>query len=290
VPLDVTLKPVEALLFRSDVVALGTFRCRATHPLFADSGPCSHHTFVFPRSTTLIRHEEGTSFVGSPNSVSLYNQHQVYTRKAIDAIDASDWFVLSADVLFAAIADVDPGVAERPRRPFVHAFAPIDAPTYLAQRRLFAAIERGDADTLAVEESALRLFARVLAAAYARQRQAVVQRDRVEAVKTMLAAAPERNVSLRELSRAAELSPYHLCRLFRRAEGMSLTEYRHSLRLRLALERLADRATDLSALAHDLGYSSHSHFTATFRRHFGVTPSAVRTQDRDSRPRRRSTS
>ena len=33
---------------------------------------------------------------------------------------------------------------------------------------------------------------------------------------------------------------------------------------------------DLSRLALDLGYSSHSHFTAAFRRSFDVPPSAAR--------------
>ena len=62
--LEIHLKPVEALLFRSDVVAVGKFRCPATHPLFRDSGPCSHHTFVFPRTVTGIRHAGGASFTG----------------------------------------------------------------------------------------------------------------------------------------------------------------------------------------------------------------------------------
>jgi AraC-like DNA-binding protein len=32
-------------------------------------------------------------------------------------------------------------------------------------------------------------------------------------------------------------------------------------------------ADDLTALALDLGFSSHSHFSAVFRRTFGLTPS-----------------
>lgn len=273
---EVALKPVESLLIRTDLVALGTFRCDASHPLYANSGPCSHHTFVFPRTTTHIRHEDGTSFVGSPNSVSLYNQHQRYTRRRIDDRDASDWVVLSDDVLFEMIAEFDPRVAERPSRPFLHAFTRIDARTYLDQRRLFTAIARGMIDRLSIEEQALRLFSRVLASAYAPKAPRSADRGRVDAVKALIAAAPERTVSLRQLSRAVELSPYHLCRLFRRTEGMSLTEYRHSLRLRLALDRLSERPADLSALAFELGYSSHSHFTSVFRRYFGVTPSAAR--------------
>jgi len=58
--------------------------------------------------------------------------------------------------------------------------------------------------------------------------------------------------------------------------GQSITAYRHSLRMRLALDRLRDRGTDLTDLAYDLGYSSHSHFSAVFRRMFGTTPSRFR--------------
>jgi AraC-like DNA-binding protein len=48
------------------------------------------------------------------------------------------------------------------------------------------------------------------------------------------------------------------------------------MRLRLSLERLRDPRANLSAIAYDLGYSSHSHFTMAFRRAFGTTPSEFR--------------
>jgi AraC-like DNA-binding protein len=44
----------------------------------------------------------------------------------------------------------------------------------------------------------------------------------------------------------------------------------------MALERLDAGERDLTRLALDLGYSSHSHFTDAFRRSFGVTPSTAR--------------
>jgi AraC family transcriptional regulator len=274
VPIDIELKPVESLVFRSEFVALGAFRCPAWHPLYRDSGPCSYHTFAFPRTATVIRHAEGATFVGTPNSVSLYNQHQIYSREKIDEIDASDWFVLSDDVLIDAIGSVDPGVADRPSRPFVHTHAPVDAGTYLEQRRLFDDVARGETDTLAIEEGSLRVFARVLASTY-RTVVSRPQRDRIEAVKAIIASAPERNLSLRDLAVAVDISPYHLCRAFRRSAGMSITAYRHSLRLRRALD-LVDGKGDLTDIALSLGYSSHSHFTSVFRRHFGITPSQYR--------------
>jgi AraC-like DNA-binding protein len=49
--------------------------------------------------------------------------------------------------------------------------------------------------------------------------------------------------------------------------------YRYQLRLRLAcaLDMLG-RRDDLTRLSLDLGFSSHSHFTAAFRQAYGRTP------------------
>jgi AraC-like DNA-binding protein len=44
------------------------------------------------------------------------------------------------------------------------------------------------------------------------------------------------------------------------------------LRLAQALDRLP-REDDLSALAHELGFSSHSHFASAFRQTYGRSPS-----------------
>jgi AraC-like DNA-binding protein len=48
------------------------------------------------------------------------------------------------------------------------------------------------------------------------------------------------------------------------------------VRLRTSLERIAEPGADLTSIALDLGFSSHSHFTDVFRREFGSTPSEVR--------------
>jgi AraC-like DNA-binding protein len=71
-------------------------------------------------------------------------------------------------------------------------------------------------------------------------------------------------------------SAFHLGRIFRAHTGFPLHAYRTQLRLRLALDRLAERPSDLAALALDLGFNSHSHFTDTFRAAFFITPSDAR--------------
>jgi AraC-like DNA-binding protein len=58
--------------------------------------------------------------------------------------------------------------------------------------------------------------------------------------------------------------------------GTSVHQYLLQRRLTLARDRLAQGVTSLSALALDLGFSTHSHFTAAFRRRFGITPREAR--------------
>jgi AraC-like DNA-binding protein len=45
-----------------------------------------------------------------------------------------------------------------------------------------------------------------------------------------------------------------------------------------AVQAILDGCGDLTALALDLGFSSHSHFTDAFRRRFGMAPSSLRTR------------
>lgn len=277
-PLDVRLKPVETLLFRGEMVAVGKFRCPSAHPLFPDSGPCSHHTIVFPRTMTRIRHEDGTTFLGNPGSIGLLNMDLRYTRAKVSDVDASDWYTVADDVLLEMLRAVDPRAT--PERPFRISDGPSDARSFAEQRILFTALERGDAvDANEVEESVLRFLARALGSAYRTGLRSPkplrpVEIDAVEHARQLIAADPALNLPLRVLAHACGLSPFQLCRTFRLRTGATITAYRHGLRLRLALERLRDARGDLTGIALDLGYSSHSHFTFAFRRHFGFAPSA----------------
>ena len=136
-------------------------------------------------------------------------------------------------------------------------------------------------DVLDVEERVVALLDRVLTRRNERDAptRAVVQRPvpvtgrRREGLDCATGgAAPDARAN-----RARDdCSVFHLCRSFRRATGLTLHDYRDEVRLRLALERLEGGERDLSRLALDLGYSSHSHFTAAFRRSFGAPPSSMR--------------
>ena len=94
-------------------------------------------------------------------------------------------------------------------------------------------------------------------------------------VKEFLGAELANPIRLRDVGRAAGASPTYLTNIFRRVEGVSLHRYLTQLRLARALAVLP-QADDLTVLALGIGFSSHSHFSAAFRRAFGCTPSQFR--------------
>lgn len=103
-----------------------------------------------------------------------------------------------------------------------------------------------------------------------------VQRDRVQQVRAILAAEPGRRWRLAEVARLVHCSPFHLARQFRAITGEPMTRYLLRLRIALALERLAHGETDLAGMAADLGFATHSHFSARFRSALGISPASVR--------------
>jgi AraC-like DNA-binding protein len=122
-------------------------------------------------------------------------------------------------------------------------------------------------EPLWADVTALQLVADVVRAAFAqhglprrKRRQAtdVEHAERVEAAKVYLAARLGESIALDDVARSVHASPFHLSRMFRQRTGVPIHRYLTRLRLRASLERLADGAEDITALALDLGFSSHS--------------------------------
>nr|WP_255726568.1 AraC family transcriptional regulator [Microvirga sp. ACRRW] len=97
----------------------------------------------------------------------------------------------------------------------------------------------------------------------------------VNQTKQILNARCCEAVRLDDLARELGVSGVYLTQSFTRSEGMPLYRYLMQLRLSRALIELPHRDS-ITDLALDLGFSSHSHFTAAFRASFGLTPSEFR--------------
>ncbi|HET7814174.1 MAG TPA: AraC family transcriptional regulator, partial [Candidatus Baltobacteraceae bacterium] len=142
-----------------------------------------------------------------------------------------------------------------------------------AQRRVHLAVHtlRTHPDTLACDEATMAILETL-----ARTPQPARKQSReVDCLRERLAADPSDRANLQQLARDAGLSPFELARRFRAQTGSSIHQYRLRLRLSAALSRLRDGAGDITALALDLGFASHAHFSTAFRTAFGMTPRAA---------------
>lgn len=81
---------------------------------------------------------------------------------------------------------------------------------------------------------------------------------------------------VRELARAAGVHPVSLARAFRRAYGVTVTEYARRLRVRAASDRIASTALPLARIACEAGFADQAHLTRELRRETGLTPGALR--------------
>lgn len=97
----------------------------------------------------------------------------------------------------------------------------------------------------------------------------------IRRTKEYLEARLSSRILLTDIATAAGASPAYLTDLFTRVEGVPLHQYLTQLRLARALVELP-HTEDLTTLALEVGFSSHSHFTFAFRRAFGCTPSRFR--------------
>lgn len=91
-----------------------------------------------------------------------------------------------------------------------------------------------------------------------------------------LRQAPGARLSLGEAATLCHVSPAYFSRRFAAVFGCGFADYVTSYRLHVASRRIATTATPLSEIGYDLGFSSHSHFTARFRERFGIAPREYR--------------
>jgi AraC-like DNA-binding protein len=149
----------------------------------------------------------------------------------------------------------------------------------LAHRLLLAGARvRADVDGLV--ERAILVIADALETADSRRvasgrpRTSAARRALADGAREALAADCDH--SLPELARHLAVSPHHLSRVFSSVNGHTIARHRMRLRVRAALERLAQGERDLARLAADLGFADQSHLCRVVRDETGSPPAALR--------------
>ena len=83
-------------------------------------------------------------------------------------------------------------------------------------------------------------------------------------------------ITLLQLSRTADYSPWHSARIFKELTGKTPFEYIREVRLSQAAMALRDEQAKIIDVAFDFVFDSHEGFTRAFSKQFGLTPREYR--------------
>jgi len=88
-------------------------------------------------------------------------------------------------------------------------------------------------------------------------------------------------IALDKVASEVHMSRYYLCRRFKKATGMTLTEYVTDRRVKIAENMLENTSMRVADIAFEVGFQSLSQFNRCFHRITGLTPTQYRTSVRD---------
>lgn len=126
----------------------------------------------------------------------------------------------------------------------------------------------------------LTIFAQHLAAA---ANQITVQertREPIQVAKAreFIDAHQGEDLSLDQVAAYVHTSTFYFCKLFKKATGLTFTEYLTRVRIEKARALLADRQKRVSEIAFEVGFQSLSQFNRAFLRICGQSPSQFRAE------------
>ena len=266
-------------LLDTDSVALRNVRC---------GGACRHRSaeecastthLVFPYRGVYLRHVGSDQAVADANHVLFFNAGEGYQiSHPLAGGDASLSLGLSEPILRELVPNSL--LNDRGALGFRRQHQRIDPGAQALVARLRHSLNNGTVEPLEAEGLLLNLVCRSLGPRTAHEPRATHARRRLaDRVKVLLASDLSRRWTLADIAAEIRGSPVYLTQVFQQVEGIPLYRYHLRLRLARALDLIA-QSDDLSALAADLGFSSHSHFTAAFRQAYGRSPSAFKQSSR----------
>ena len=228
-------------------------------------------TIAFPYRGVYVRHLASDNAVAEANQALFFNAGEEYCiSHPVEGGDAT----LTINLPEALLDELAP-------RSYLHADKPlafrmqrlrIDARAQVLVALLRHSLLQRIAEPLEAQGLTLTLAQRALGPRTSHAAGATASRRKLaDRVKVLLASNLARRWTLDEIAAEIGGSPVYLTQVFQQVEGMPMYRYHLRLRLARALDLLGEYE-DLSALGLDLGFSSHSHFSAAFRQAYGRTP------------------
>jgi len=214
---------------------------------------------------------KSTRHITPPGGVILINPGEVHTGEAAD----KSGFELRS--LYPTVTNMEQAALELTgRHQMEPLFNEVRVNDFQTRNNIFSlhtALMRG-ADSLEYESR----FIWTLAQLVKRYADISHPEQRIEKEKDAVQHAREYihenfaiGVSLKELAEHVGLSPYYFLRVFRAEVGMPPYTYLESVRISHA-QKLIESGRSLIETALEVGFSSQSHLTNSFKKIIGVTP------------------
>jgi AraC family transcriptional regulator len=262
-------------LLRSSTVTIRDTKCEGSCRSMGPEECTTTTQLIFPYRGVYVRHVGHDQAVAEANQVLFFNAHEGYrVSHPVAGGDGSLTLVIEESAM-RELAPLDTlqgssAIAFRRRR------LRIDARAQALVALLRHSLHEKVAEPLEAEVLALTLVRRTLGPRNSHAPGATFGRQRlVDRAKLVLSSDLMRRWTLAEIAGELRVSPVYLTQVFQQVEGLPLYQYQLQLRLARALDLLA-HYDDLTTLALDLGFSSHSHLSATFRKVYGCSPSAFK--------------
>lgn len=244
------------------------------------AGGCRHQSaaecaaatnLVFPYRGVFVRHVGGEDAVAEANQLLFFNAGEEYrVSHPVEGGDAC----LSLAIKEPLLEELAPRDQLRRRGPvaFARSRRRIDPRAQVLVALLRHSLKRKAIEPLEAETLTLTLVRRALGERTSHTARASVGRQKlVDRAKLVLSSDLSRRWTLAQIAAEVGVSPVYLTQVFQQVEAVPLSRYQLRLRLARALH-LIGKYDDLTSLGLELGFSSHSHFTAAFRQAFGRTP------------------
>lgn len=98
----------------------------------------------------------------------------------------------------------------------------------------------------------------------------------VSQVKKLIAENLSSDIQRDELAAEVHISPGHLTRIFKKEEGIALSDYIIKKRIFVSKQLLSKTALSITAIASRVGFAYASYFTKVFKEQVGMTPQEYR--------------
>jgi len=259
------------LLLSTKAVTIRDVICRGEHRSKSSEEWSRTTHVVFPYRGVYVYHVGPHDAVAEANQVVLFNAMETYrVSHPVEGGDAC----LSITVGPELLGELAPRHQLREGDPpaFRRLHLRIDPRAQVLVALLRHGLTRRAAEPLEAETLAFTLMRRALGQRTSHVTRGSFGRQKlVDRTKLVLTSDVARRWTLAEIAAEVGVSPVYLTQVFTQVEAVPLYRYHLRLRLARALDLLGQYG-NLTALSIDLGFSSHSHFTAAFRHAYGRTP------------------